>query len=115
MKRIYWLGDSLDSLRGFPEDVRDEAGYSLLEVQHGKKPVSAKPLPGLGKGVSGVLEIVVDHDKETYRVVYVAKLAKGIYVLHAFHKKSKSGSAIPPRDKELILSRYRTAREGDAC
>jgi len=73
-----------------------------------------RPLTHLESGINGVLEIKMDSDKETYRVVYVAKLAKGVYVLHAFHKKSKSGIALPPKDRELIVKRYKMAREHDA-
>lgn len=114
MKQIFWVGDSKDILRSFPEDVKDEAGSALRRVQYGQTPNHMRPLAGLGRGVRGVYEIILDHDKETYRVVYVARLARGIYVLHAFHKKSKSGIGIPPKDKELIVARYKTAVVHDA-
>ena len=104
----------MKTLRDFPGPVRDESGYSLLEVQHGKSPENSKQLTGLAKGITGILEIVIDHDKETYRVVYVAKLVKGVYVLHVFHKKSKSGIGIPPRDTNLIVRRYKIACENEA-
>lgn len=114
MKEIIWVGDSKENLRSFPEEVKDEAGFALGEVQRGDMPDGAKPLTNLGKGISGVLEIIVDDDGETYRVVYVAKLKKGIYVLHSFHKKSKSGISIPKKDKELIIQRYKSACEQDS-
>lgn len=114
MKQIFWVGDSKDILRSFPEDVKDEAGSALRRVQYGQTPKHLRPLAELGRGVRGVYEIILDHDKETYRVVYVARLARGIYVLHAFHKKSKSGIGIPPKDKELIVARYKTAVGHDA-
>lgn len=111
MKILYWVGDSRENLREFPEEVQDEAGATIRKIQYGQSPDSVKPLNNLGKDVTGVLEIKVDHDKETYRVVYVAKLAKGVYVLHSFLKKSKSGISIPPKDKDLIVKRYKMARE----
>lgn len=110
-KSIIWLADCRQSLRGLPSQVKVEMGVALFEVQQGGKPDNAKPLKELGKGVSGVYEIVVDHDKETYRSVYVAKLKKGIYVLHVFHKKSKHGIGIPREDVEKIIMRYRQAVE----
>jgi len=113
MKDLYWLFDTKDVLKSFPKEVITEAGFSLFEIQKGGTPDNAKSLRGLGKGIHGVYEIVVDHDKETYRVVYVAKLKSGVYVLSAFHKKSKAGISIPPKDMELIVSRYKAALERD--
>jgi len=114
MKGVLWVGDSKENLCKFPDDVQDEAGSVLRKIQYGQTPDGVSPLANLGEGISGILEIKVDHDKETYRVVYVAKLTKGIYVLHAFHKKSKRGIGIPPKDKELIVARYKAAREHDS-
>lgn len=109
MKQVFWIGDSKDILCSFPEDVKDEAGSALRRIQYGQTPKNTRPLANMARGVRGVLEIILDHDKETYRVVYVAKLSRGVYVLHAFHKKSKSGIGIPPKDKELIVARYKMA------
>ncbi|WP_084158999.1 type II toxin-antitoxin system RelE/ParE family toxin [Solidesulfovibrio alcoholivorans] len=114
MKRVFWIGDSKEKLCKFPDDMQDEAGSALRKVQYGQTPDCVSSLSSLGEGISGVLEIKVDYDKEAYRVVYVAKLTKGVYVLHAFHKKSKSGIGIPPKDKELIVARYKAAREHDS-
>ncbi len=110
MKSLFWVGDSKEKLRAFPDDVKDEAGATLRKIQYGQTIENTKPLASLGKDLSGVLEIILDHDKETYRVVYIAKFAKAIYVLHAFHKKSKTGIGIPPQDKDLIIKRYKIAR-----
>lgn len=113
MKDLCWLFDSKEVLKSFPEEVRTEAGFTLFEIQNGGTPGNTKPLRGLGKGIHGVYEIVMDHDKETYRVVYLAKLKSGVYVLSVFHKKSKSGIGIPPKDMELIITRYKVALERD--
>jgi phage-related protein len=53
--------------------------YSL--AQTGGRHDQAKPLRGFGG--AGVLEIVEDHDGETYRAVYTVRLADAVYVLHA--------------------------------
>jgi phage-related protein len=51
-----------------------------------------------------------------WRTVYTVRVAEGIYALHAFQKKSKSGTATPKRDVELIKLRLAEAerlhREG---
>lgn len=108
-KPVVWLGNSLDELRKFPDDVRDEMGYALYLAQMGDKHPNSKPLKGF-KGV-GVLEIVDNFDGDTYRTVYTVKLAEVVYVLHAFQKKSKKGIATPLKDIELIKKRLKLGIE----
>jgi phage-related protein len=59
----------------------------------------------------GVLEIVEDHDGETYRAIYTVKFEDVIYVLHAFQEKSKQGVATSQSDIDLIRRRLRMAKE----
>jgi phage-related protein len=66
--------------------------------------------PSKGVG-SGVLEIALRHDTNAYRAVLAVQLAKKIYVLHAFQKKSKTGIKTPSSDLALIEKRYKEARE----
>lgn len=106
-KELIWLGDSLKELRSFPEDVRDTFGYALYEAQLGKFPRNAKPLTGLGPGV---IEIVCDFDRNTYRSVYTAKMGNCLYVLHCLQKKSKHGIATPKQEIDLIKQRLRHAK-----
>jgi len=56
-----------------------------------------------------VLEIVEDHDGDTYRAVYTLKLDDFVYVLHAFQKKSTKGVATSKRDLDLIRDRLKQA------
>lgn len=65
-KRVVWIGSSLKNLKEFPDEVKDEVGYILYLVQIGKHHRKIKPL----KGLSGVMEMVTDFDKDTYRTVY---------------------------------------------
>ena len=108
-KPVVWLGNSLDELRKFPNEVQDQMGYALYQAQIGKKHPDAKPLKGF-KG-AGVLEIVENFDGDTFRTIYTVKLAGVLYVLHAFQKKSKKGIATPPKDVELIKKRLKLAIE----
>ena len=110
-KPVVWLGNTLDELRKFPEEVRDEMGYALYLAQIGDKHPTAKPLRGFGG--AGVLEIVDNYDGDTYRTVYTVKLAGVVYVLHAFQKKSKKGIATPKKDIDLIKKRLKLAIEMD--
>lgn len=100
MKLLRFLGDSLKSLREFPEDARHDAGYQLDKVQRGEQPDDFKPMPSIGKGVE---ELRVWDDSGTYRVIYTARLADAVYVLHAFQKKTQ---ATARRDVELARKRY---------
>jgi phage-related protein len=56
---------------------------------------------------SGVSEIRLASRGESYRVIYVASIGSKVYVLHAFHKKSKSGKATPQKEKNLAKQRYK--------
>lgn len=84
-------------------------GYALYQAQAGLKAPLAKPLRGFGG--AGVLEIVEDHQTDTYRAVYTVKFSDLVYVLHAFQKKSKKGIATPKTDIELIKRRLQVAEE----
>jgi phage-related protein len=100
IKPIQFLGNSLRCLRDFPDDARSDAGYQLDKVQKGEQPDDFKPMPSIGKGVE---EIRVWDDSGTYRVIYTARLADAVYVLHAFQKKTQETSK---PDLELAKDRY---------
>jgi phage-related protein len=93
-------------LREFPEDARHDAGYQLDKVQRGEQPDDFKPMPSIGKGVE---EIRVRDDTGVYRVVYTARLADAVYVLHAFQKKTQ---ATAKRDIELANKRFTELMRG---
>ncbi len=65
-------------------------------------------MTGLG---AGVLEIVTDHDTDTYRAVYAVKLGDDLYVLHAFKKKSKTGKKTPKSETDLVKRRLKQVKE----
>jgi phage-related protein len=83
-------------------------GFALFRAQEGKKAPGAKPLKGIVKG-AGVLEVVEDHEGDTYRVVYTVRFSEGVYVLHAFQKKARRGIATPRHEVDLIRRRYEAA------
>jgi phage-related protein len=99
MKPVCFLGDSLERLREFREDARHDAGYQLEKVQRGEQPDDFKPMPTIGKGVE---EIRVRDDSGIYRIIYTARLADAVYVLHAFQKKT---AATAKRDIDLARKR----------
>jgi phage-related protein len=110
LKDLYWVGDTRQVVREFPAEVRRVIGRALDTAQRGGKDRTAKPLAGF-KG-AGVLEIVDDHDGDTYRAVYTVRFAEAVYALHAFQKKSKRGIRTPRQELELIRRRL-IAAEAD--
>lgn len=80
----------------------------MFAAQRGETAEHVKRFKGVG---SGVMEIAERYDTNAYRLIYAVQLGKSIYVLHVFQKKSKSGIATPKMDVDLIVKRYKEARE----
>src|SRR5216683_6979129 len=97
---LIWLGDSRDTIRAFPDDVRQRVGFQLWRVQRGLEPNDWKPMPSVGLGVQ---EIRI-HTGTEHRVLYVAKFAEAVYVLHAFEKRTRR---TPQADLDLARQRLR--------
>ena len=100
-KPIEFRGSSLDDLRAFPLTVRREAGHQLDQVQNGQEPDDWKPMNTVGQGVK---EIRIRDASGAFRVIYVAKFADAVYVLHCFQKKTEKTSKT---DLDLATKRYR--------
>lgn len=109
MRDLVWVGSSREDLKAFPVSVQQTMGYALYLAQCGEKHRDAKPLKGFGR--AGVLEAVVDFDGDTYRTMYTVRLKDAVYVLHAFQKKSRQGSAMSRHEMELIVRRLQWAEE----
>ncbi len=97
---MQFLGNSLKSLREFPKEVRQDAGRQIDRVQQGKQPDDFKPMPSIGKSVE---EIRLWDDAGTFRVIYTARLADAVYVLHAFQKKTPTTAK---RDLDTAKTRF---------
>jgi len=100
MKGLKFIGSSLDDLRNFPAEARRQAGFELAAVQRGLEPSDWKPMNTVG---TGVREIRI-HVLGEWRVLYVAKFADTVYVLHAFQKKTRKTRR---EDLELARRRYK--------
>jgi phage-related protein len=108
-KEIRWVGSSYTDLLGFPASVRKEAGFQLGKVQAGLEPDNWKPFRDIGLGVQ---EIRLIDSSGIYRVIYVAKFAEAVYVLHCFNKKTQATSA---HDKAIATARYRAVVAAQGC
>jgi phage-related protein len=104
VKPLKFIGSSLDDLRDFPAEARRQAGFELYAVQRGLEPSDWKPMPDIGPGVR---EIRI-HVLGEWRVIYVARFADAIYVLHGFQKKTQKTRQ---QDIELARRRYRQIGE----
>ncbi len=107
VKDCHFIGPTKKIISDFPDDVKLGIGQALFDAQIGREAIYVKALKGFGG--RGVLEIVEDHDGDTYRAVYTLRFSTAVYVLHAFQKKSKSGIATPKHEIELITKRMKDA------
>ncbi|WP_058973408.1 type II toxin-antitoxin system RelE/ParE family toxin [Type-D symbiont of Plautia stali] len=104
-KDVDWRGTSLDDIKKFPTEVKKDLGFELHKIQNGHNPTHFKAVNRWG---AGVIEIKIKGDDGEYRVVYVAKFAEAVYVLHAFQKKTQQTS---PKDVSTIVERYKAVVE----
>ncbi|MGX1809755.1 type II toxin-antitoxin system RelE/ParE family toxin [Nocardia sp. NPDC055321] len=102
-KPVKFIGRSLDELRDFPDDAKQDAGYHIHLVQVGATPPSSKPMPNIGQGVR---EIRITANDGWFRVFYVAELEGKVCILHAFQKKSNT---TPKNAITTGQQRYKTA------
>lgn len=101
LKPVRFRGSALNDLRSFPEGARHEVGYQLGKIQNGLEPNDWKPMNTIGHGVR---EIRVWDEAGAFRVIYIAKFADAVYVLHCFQKKTQATSKA---DLNLAEKRYR--------
>lgn len=106
-KPLEWIGSSHKDLMSLPTGVRRFFGYALSLAQAGDQHDAAKGLKGFGS--AGVLEVVEDDARGTYRAGYTVKFEEAVFVLHCFQKKSKRGIATPKVDMDLIRARLKVA------
>ena len=97
-------GDSREVLKGFPDDVKQNFGFELWQLQQGERPSDYRPLPSIG---AGVFELRDQDERAWYRVVYLSRIADVVYVLHCFEKKSRE---MPRKDFEKARQRLKVVK-----
>jgi phage-related protein len=100
-KPVEFRGSSLDDLRAFPLAARREAGHQLDQVQNGQDPDDWKPMNTVGQGAR---EVRIRDASGAFRIMYIAKFASAVYVLHCFQKKTEKTSKA---NLDLAAKRYR--------
>ena len=101
MRPVEFLGDSREALMQFPRGARRDAGFQLDKVQRGLMPDDWKPMKTVGAGAN---EIRVRDATGAYRVIYIARFADAVFVLHCFRKKSRRTA---PADIAVAQNRYK--------
>ncbi len=101
VKPVEFRGSALADLRAFPNAARREAGFQLDRVQRGRDPDDWKPMKSIG---AGVREIRIRAADGAYRMIYVAKFAEAVFVLHCFQKKSRKTAR---EDVDVAAKRYK--------
>jgi phage-related protein len=79
----------------------------LDRVQKGKEPDDFKSMSEIGKGVE---EIRILDESGIFRVIYTARIADAVYVLHAFQKKTRQTSK---QDIDTAKRRFKQLMRGD--
>ena len=83
---ISWEGDSREVLRAWPKAIREDFGVALGEMQEGKMAaLPVRPMPSIA---AGVFELKDSDESKWYRLVYLARIADIIFVLHCFTKNT---------------------------
>ena len=94
------------AIRSFPEDVRQELGKAIYDLQKGEvltMPLS-RPMPSIKPGAA---ELRIRGRAGIYRAFYYSRSPRGILVFHAFVKKTRA-TPVPELDlgkkrlKELL-------------
>jgi len=104
MKPLRFVGSSLDDLRNFPAEARRHVGFELYAIQRGLEPSDWKPMKTVGSGVREIRIRVLGE----WRILYVAKFADAVYILHAFQKKTQK-----TRRSDIEIARKRFKQIGE--
>lgn len=105
---ISWIKAAQKDFDQFPEPVKVDALRALSIAADGSKADTVKPLKGMD---GGIMEIVLRHRGDAFRVVYAVQIGNEIWVIHAFQKKSKSGIKTPKPDIDLVQERLKRLKE----
>ena len=100
VKRVRFHGDAKERLSGFPDDVREDLGHNLFQVQNGRDPADWKPMNTVGPNVK---EIRARNADGTWRVIYLATLPDLVHVFHAFEERTRKTSQ---HDINVARERY---------
>ncbi len=99
---------ALKKFETFPDGAVAKCLTALMIAAEGGKADIAKPMQSLG---AGMFEIALQFRGDAFRVIYGVQLGDEIWVVHAFHKKSKQGVKTPQHEIDLIRDRLKRRKE----
>ena len=105
---ISWLKVARKDFARFPEGAQIEIRRALTVIAEGGHPDIAKPLKVFG---AGLFELALRYRTDAYRVAYAVQIDEDIWVLHAFQKRSKTGTKTPKAEIDLIDERLKRLKE----
>jgi phage-related protein len=105
---ISWIKAARKDFEEFPMPVQMDALRALTVAAEGRMADHVKPLKGFE---SGVMEIVLRHRGDAFRVIYAVQMGEEIWVLHAFQKKSTQGIKTPKHEIDLVHERLKRLKE----
>jgi len=108
LRPISWLKGAKKDFETFPKEAQRDALSALSIAARGGKADVAKPFKGVD---GGVFEIALRIRGEAYCVIYAVQIGDAVWVIHAFHKKSKTGIKTPQSDVNIIRDRMKRLRE----
>ena len=105
---VSWIKAAHKEFEDFPATAQIEGLRALAVAAEGGKADNVKPLKGFG---SGVMEIVLRHRDDAFRVIYALQIGEDVWVVHAFQKKSTQGIKTPRHEIELVHDRIKRLKE----
>jgi phage-related protein len=81
---ISWIKAARKDFEGFPMPVQTEANRALTVAAEGRKADNVKPLKGFD---SGIMEIVLRHRGDAFRVIYAVQIGEDLWGDPCFSEK----------------------------
>lgn len=101
LRPFVWHPSALERIKGFSEKVKVKIGYLLYLLQKGEV-LQIPQARSMSSFSAGVQELRTKDRDGIYRVFYLTKFEDGIYVFHAFQKKTEKTPG-----EEIRLARKR--------
>ena len=101
---VSWIKAARKTFEKFPEGARERVLQALEVAAAGSTAGITKPMTGLG---AGVYEVALPFSGDAYRAVYTVQFRDQVWVVHAFQKKSKTGTKTPQAEIDVIRERIK--------
>jgi phage-related protein len=105
---VSWIRAARKTFETFPMRVQTNALRALTMAAEGYTADHVKPLKGFDETV---MEIVLHHRGDAFRVVYAVLIKDHLWVIHTFQKKSIQGIKTPKHEVDLVHERLKRLKE----